>query len=73
MCQVQTNYQRMEGQALTCTCGCCGCGCGSLRRQFVTPAEEKEMLERYKNSLQNELAGLEVRLKELDECIKRIV
>lgn len=72
MCQVQTTQRRMEGHALTCSCGCCGCGCGTLTRHFITPAEEKEMLERYRDSLKNELAGLEERLKELNAHLSRI-
>ncbi len=67
MCQVQTNPGRM-GPALTCTCGCCGCG--PWQRHFIAPAEEKEMLERYKDFLKNELAGLENRLKEVEACSK---
>ena len=69
MCQVQTNPGRM-GPALTCTCGCCGCGCGPWPRRFIAPVEEKEMLERYKDFLKNELAGLENRLKEVEACSK---
>ena len=69
MCQVQTAPARM-GHPLTCTCGCCGCGCGPWPRQFVTVAERKEMLEKYRDSLKHELAGLEERLKELEACSK---
>jgi hypothetical protein len=65
MCQVQTNPGKM-GHALACTCGCCGCGCGPWQRRFIAPVEEKEMLERYKDFLKNELAGLEARLKEVE-------
>ena len=72
MCQVQTTQKRMGGHALTCTCGCCGCGCGTLTRHFITPAEEKERLERYRDSLKNELAGLEEHLKELNARLSRI-
>ena len=72
MCQVETTSRMLEGHALSCTCGCCGFGCGSLARRFTTPAEEKENLERYKDSLNNELAGLELRLKELNACLSRI-
>ena len=66
MCQVQTTPRTMGEHAVMCTCGCCGCGCGPWPRRFITPAEEKEMLERYRDSLKNELAGLEERLKELE-------
>ncbi len=69
MCQTQTTPSR-TGQALMCTCGCCGCGCGPWPRRFIAPAEEKEMMERYRDSLKNELAGLEERLKELEACLK---
>jgi len=72
MCQVQKTQRRMEGHALTCTCGCCGYGCGTLARHFITPAEEKEKQERYRDSLKNELAGLEEHLKELNACLSRI-
>ena len=70
MCQVQSGPQR-TGDELGCMCGCCGCGCGPWPRRFVTLAEEKEKLERYKDSLRNELAGLEERLKELQACSKQ--
>jgi hypothetical protein len=43
-----------------------------MARRFITPAEEKENLERYRDSLNNELAGLELRLKELNACLSRI-
>ena len=72
MCQVQTTQRSMEGHSMTCTCGCCGCGCGNLTRNFITQAEEKEKLERYRDSLKNELAGLEEHLKELNACLSRI-
>jgi hypothetical protein len=62
----------MGGHALACTCGGYSCGCGTLPRHFITPAEEKEMLEKYKESLKNELAGLEERLKELNARLNRI-
>ena len=72
MCQIETTSRTLEGHAVSCTCGCCGCGCGPLARRFITPAEEKENLERYRDSLNNELAGLELRLKELDACLSRV-
>lgn len=49
-------------------CGC-GCSCGSdgfIRRRFISPGEERKMLERYGEQLKNELEGLEARLKELE-------
>ena len=72
MCQVQTNVGQMGGHAQACNCGCCGCGCGPLRRHFITPAEEMERLENYRESLKNELTGVEARLKDLEACLKRI-
>jgi hypothetical protein len=39
---------------------------GPWQRRFIAPVEEKEMLERYKDFLKNELAGLEARLKEVE-------
>ena len=69
MCQVQSG-PRTSGHALGCTCGCCGCGCGPWPRHFIGLAEEKEMLQRYKDSLKKELAGLDERLKELEACSK---
>ena len=72
MCQAQTNQRRMGGHAMNCTCGCCGCGCGTLTRNFITPAEEKERLEKYRDSLKNELAGLEEHLKGLNARLSRI-
>jgi hypothetical protein len=62
----------MGGHAMTYSCGCCGCGCGTLTRRFITPAEEKEMLEKYRDSLKNELTGLEEHLKELNARLSRI-
>ncbi len=41
----------------------CGCGCGG--RRFLSKKEKVEMLEEYKESLQNELEGVEEELKEL--------
>jgi hypothetical protein len=53
-----------------CTCGCCGCGCGPWPRRFITPAEENERLERYRDSLKHELAGVEEHLKGLKASLK---
>lgn len=47
----------------------CGCGCGSdglIRRRFISPGEERKMLEGYGEQLKNELEGVEARLKELE-------
>lgn len=67
MCQVQRAPTNL-GHGLGCTCGCCG----PWPRHFIAPAEEKEMLEKYRDSLKNELAGLEERLKELNARLSRI-
>ena len=69
MCQTQSAPWRI-GHGFGCTCGCCGCGCGTWPRQFIAAVEEKEMLERYRNSLEKELAGLNERLKDLEACSK---
>ena len=41
----------------------CGCSCGG--RRFLSRKEKIEMLEEYKESLKNELEGVEEELKEL--------
>jgi hypothetical protein len=43
--------------------GMCGCGCGG--RRFLSRKEKVEMLEEYRESLKNELEGVEEELKEL--------
>lgn len=43
--------------------GMCGCGCGE--RRFPSRKEKIEMLEEFKESLQNEMQGVEEALKEL--------
>ena len=43
--------------------GMCGCGCGE--RRFLSRKEKIEMLEEYRESLKNELEGVEETLKEL--------
>ena len=43
--------------------GMCGCGCGE--RRFLSRKEKIEMLEEYRESLKNELEGVEEALKEL--------
>ena len=43
--------------------GICGCGCGG--RKFPSRKEKIEMLEEYKESLENELEGVEEELKRL--------
>ena len=43
--------------------GMCGCGCGE--RRFLSRKEKIEMLEEYRESLKNELEGVEEELKKL--------
>ncbi|MEW6347975.1 MAG: DUF5320 domain-containing protein [Thermodesulfobacteriota bacterium] len=43
----------------------CGCGCGQGFRRFFSAKEEEECLERYKEQLTKEMAGVDERLKEL--------
>jgi hypothetical protein len=43
--------------------GMCGCGCGE--RRFPCRKEKIEMLEEYRESLKNELQGVEEALNEL--------
>ena len=43
--------------------GICSCGCGG--RRFVSRKEKIEMLEEYRESLKNELEGVEEELIEL--------
>jgi len=46
-----------------------GCGChnggSGFQRSFISPAEEKEKLEKYKDELKKELAGVEEQLKKV--------
>lgn len=41
----------------------CGCGCGPGFRRFVSPQEEREWLESYRDQLKKELAGVEDHIK----------
>jgi hypothetical protein len=68
-CQVESSPKTMRHPA-GCTCGCCGCGCGPWPRRFITPAEEKERLERYTDTLKHELADVEEALKGLNASPK---
>ncbi len=43
--------------------GHCGCGCGF--RRYISPEEEKESLENYREQLKKEIAGVDDRIKEL--------
>ena len=53
--------------AAGCTCGCCGCGCGPGFRRFFSAQEKRECLEKYRDQLKKELAGVEECIKEC-EC-----
>lgn len=44
-------------------CGCCGCG--SFFRRFISAKEEQEKLEKYRDQLNKELAGVEESIHEL--------
>jgi len=48
-----------------CDSQCCCGGEGLFQRRFMSPKEERELLERYRDELKLELEGLEARLKEL--------
>lgn len=41
----------------------CGCGCDLGFRRFVSPQEEREWLENYRDQLKKELAGVEDHIK----------
>lgn len=43
----------------------CGCGCDSGFRSYPSPEEKIEELEKYKEALKKEQAGVEARIKEL--------
>jgi hypothetical protein len=49
-----------------CDSHCCCEGEGHFHRRFMSPKEERELLESYRNELKLELEGLEARLKELE-------
>ena len=66
-CQVESGPRTMRHQ-VGCTCGCCVCG--PWPRRFITPAEEKERLQRYRDTLKHELAGVEEHLKGLQASPK---
>jgi len=44
--------------------------CGCRFRQFLSPEEEVERLESYKEQLRKEISGVESRIKELKEEAK---
>lgn len=47
------------------THGKCHCGCGHSGRRFLSRKEQIEMLEEYRESLKNELEGVEEKLNAL--------
>jgi len=59
----QTGTENKTGHAAGGGCGC-GCGGHSFRR-FFTMKEEQERLESYREQLQQELAAVEERIKEI--------
>jgi hypothetical protein len=46
--------------------GCC-CGCGPIRRHFLTAKERQEHLEKYRDELKKEIAGIEEHIQELKD------
>jgi len=42
----------------------CGCGCHGGNRNYLSPEEEIEKLNKYKEELQKEQAGVEARIDE---------
>jgi hypothetical protein len=48
-------------------CGCHECEPNSFSRRFVSPQEEKEILENYQDQLQKELAGVKAHIDKLEK------
>ena len=44
-----------------------GCGCGHEMRNFLTKEEKLDILKEYKESLQNEVKGVEERIRQLEK------
>lgn len=65
MCQCSCSSERYSQPPRSAQSDCC-CNTG-FHRRYIAPAEEKAKLEYYKEALQNELAGVDARLKELSE------
>jgi len=72
MCHPGEHRRHMEA----CGCGCvpsarymeaCGCGCvpSTHFRHFMSSKEKREMLEKYRDQLKNEIEGL-------NECIQEL-
>lgn len=53
-------------RASACDCTCCAPARRGFVRRFVSPKEEREALEAYKEELRNELAGLEEHIRGLE-------
>jgi hypothetical protein len=45
----------------------CGCGCGPSFRHFRTKDEKKEMLEKYRDQLKQEIAGIDEYIDDLEK------
>jgi hypothetical protein len=57
--------RHVAARASTCGCGCCGAG--TFARRFISPKEEREALEAYRDELKKELAGLEEHMRKLEK------
>lgn len=56
MCQLGESSRAFEA--------CC-CECGPFFRRFISEKEKEERLEKYRDQLKNEIAGVEERIQEL--------
>lgn len=66
MCKTPSSHGHHVHHSEGCRCGCSCCGGGpSVRRRYLSSKERKDMLEKYREELKNELQGL-------DEEIARI-
>lgn len=65
MCQCSCSSEKQLYSQPSMQSDCC-CDTG-FQRRYISPVEEKAKLEYYKEALQNELAGVEARLKEISE------
>jgi hypothetical protein len=48
-------------------CDCQECESGTSFRRFVSPEEEKEILEKYQDQLQKELAGVKAHIEKIEK------
>ena len=60
-CEPETTKQ----QQACCECPSVCCSPGSLTRRFVSRKEKQEWLERYREELEKEIAGVDERVQEL--------